>query len=88
MSDPQEKAASGEEGTGSEATALLSSHPQQVQGEAPVAPLQTPAAPATEDEESDDESEILEESPCGRWQKRKEEVTAFIFDTNNSSAYC
>uniref|UniRef100_A0A674P916 Nuclear receptor-binding protein n=1 Tax=Takifugu rubripes TaxID=31033 RepID=A0A674P916_TAKRU len=28
----------------------------------------------TEDEESDDESEILEESPCGRWQKRKEEV--------------
>ncbi|CAG11037.1 unnamed protein product, partial [Tetraodon nigroviridis] len=32
------------------------------------------AAAATEDEESDDESEILEESPCGRWQKRKEEV--------------
>uniref|UniRef100_A0A672FX16 Nuclear receptor-binding protein n=1 Tax=Salarias fasciatus TaxID=181472 RepID=A0A672FX16_SALFA len=29
----------------------------------------------TEDEdESEDESEILEESPCGRWQKRREEV--------------
>lgn len=84
MSDPQEKAASGEEGTGSEATAHLSSHPQQVQGEAPVASLQTPAAPATEDEESDDESEILEESPCGRWQKRKEEVTSFILMLNTS----
>lgn len=81
MSDPQEKAASGEEATGSEDTAHLSSHPQQVQGEAPVASLQTPAATATEDEESDDESEILEESPCGRWQKRKEEVTSFMFYT-------
>lgn len=30
---------------------------------------------ATEDEdESEDESDILEESPCGRWQKRREEV--------------
>ncbi|CAB1442989.1 unnamed protein product [Pleuronectes platessa] len=30
---------------------------------------------STEDEdESEDESDILEESPCGRWQKRKEEV--------------
>uniref|UniRef100_A0A673Z9Y4 Nuclear receptor-binding protein n=1 Tax=Salmo trutta TaxID=8032 RepID=A0A673Z9Y4_SALTR len=30
---------------------------------------------ALEDEdESEDESEILEESPCGRWQKRREEV--------------
>uniref|UniRef100_S4RV85 Nuclear receptor-binding protein n=1 Tax=Petromyzon marinus TaxID=7757 RepID=S4RV85_PETMA len=27
-----------------------------------------------DDEESEDESEILEESPCGRWQKRREEV--------------
>lgn len=26
------------------------------------------------EEESEDESEILEESPCGRWQKRKEQV--------------
>ncbi|MEQ2280611.1 hypothetical protein AMECASPLE_021707 [Ameca splendens] len=25
------------------------------------------------EEESEDESEILEESPCGRWQKRKEQ---------------
>ena len=28
------------------------------------------------EEESEDESEILEESPCGRWQKRKEQVGA------------
>ena len=36
-----------------------------------------PATSATEDEdESEDESFILEESPCGRWQKRREEVTA------------
>lgn len=35
------------------------------------------ATSATEDEdESEDESDILEESPCGRWQKRREEVTA------------
>ncbi|XP_062618037.1 nuclear receptor-binding protein-like isoform X2 [Saccostrea cucullata] len=26
------------------------------------------------DSESEDESEVLEESPCGRWQKRREEV--------------
>ncbi|TRY56940.1 hypothetical protein DNTS_012511 [Danionella cerebrum] len=26
------------------------------------------------EEESEDESEIVEESPCGRWQKRKEQV--------------
>ena len=25
-------------------------------------------------DESEDESEVLEESPCGRWLKRKEEV--------------
>lgn len=47
----------------------------------------TPAPPATippaedEEEESEDESEILEESPCGRWQKRREEVQAFIFNS-------
>lgn len=76
MSNPQETAAPVAEGPRPEATAQhLSGHSQQVQGEAPVASLQTPAAAATEDEESDDESEILEESPCGRWQKRKEEVT-------------
>lgn len=28
------------------------------------------------EEESEDESEIVEESPCGRWQKRKEQVPA------------
>ncbi|KAJ1194972.1 hypothetical protein NDU88_004256 [Pleurodeles waltl] len=26
------------------------------------------------EDESEDESEVLEESPCGRWQKRKEQV--------------
>ena len=25
-------------------------------------------------EESEEESDVLEESPCGRWQKRREEV--------------
>ena len=38
----------------------------------------TPAVPVTDragqDEDSDDESEILEESPCGRWVKRREQV--------------
>ncbi|KAL8604701.1 hypothetical protein ACOMHN_017660 [Nucella lapillus] len=35
-----------------------------------------PAPPeqAESADESDDESEVLEESPCGRWQKRREEV--------------
>ena len=31
-------------------------------------------------DESDDESEVLEESPCGRWQKRREEVWLPLFD--------
>lgn len=31
------------------------------------------------EEESEDESEILEESPCGRWQKRKEQVGLSIW---------
>lgn len=26
-------------------------------------------------EDSEDESEVLEESPCGRWLKRREEVS-------------
>ena len=26
------------------------------------------------DDDTDEESEVLEESPCGRWQKRREEV--------------
>ena len=29
-------------------------------------------------DESEDESEVLEESPCGRWQKRREEVCFFL----------
>ena len=28
-------------------------------------------------DESEDECEVLEESPCGRWQKRREEVRPF-----------
>lgn len=28
------------------------------------------------EEESEEESEVLEESPCGRWQKRREQVGA------------
>uniref|UniRef100_A0AAQ5YPU3 Protein kinase domain-containing protein n=1 Tax=Amphiprion ocellaris TaxID=80972 RepID=A0AAQ5YPU3_AMPOC len=56
-----------------------SSHTPQVQGGAAASPsgasAQPPATSATEDEdESEDESDILEESPCGRWQKRREEV--------------
>ena len=34
-------------------------------------------------EESEEESEVLEESPCGRWQKRREEVPTFF-----CTAYC
>lgn len=33
-----------------------------------------PAKPDSADEDTDEESEVLEESPCGRWQKRREEV--------------
>ena len=32
-------------------------------------------------DESDDE-EVLEESPCGRWQKRREEVSRCILEVN------
>ncbi|XP_039220551.1 nuclear receptor-binding protein 2 isoform X2 [Crotalus tigris] len=35
---------------------------------------ETDPARAAAQEESEDESEVLEESPCGRWQKRKEQV--------------
>lgn len=31
-------------------------------------------SPRESSEDSEDESEILEESPCGRWLKRREEV--------------
>lgn len=33
-------------------------------------------SPRESGEDSEDESEILEESPCGRWLKRREEVSA------------
>uniref|UniRef100_A0A3P9K0X6 Nuclear receptor-binding protein n=1 Tax=Oryzias latipes TaxID=8090 RepID=A0A3P9K0X6_ORYLA len=51
----------------------------QAQGETPASssavPQTPPIASATEDEdESEDESEVLEESPCGRWQKRRDQV--------------
>lgn len=32
-------------------------------------------SPRESGDDSEDESEILEESPCGRWLKRKEEVS-------------
>lgn len=35
-------------------------------------------SPRESGDDSEDESEILEESPCGRWLKRKEEVS-FVF---------
>lgn len=78
MSDPQWKGAPDQGGNTPEVTAG-----HMVQGGALVssstASMQPPASTATEDEdESEDESEILEESPCGRWQKRREEVTAFM----------
>ncbi|VVC97193.1 unnamed protein product [Leptidea sinapis] len=31
-------------------------------------------SPRESGEDSEDESEILEESPCGRWLKRREEI--------------
>lgn len=41
-------------------------------------------SPRESGEDSEDESEILEESPCGRWLKRKEEVSSFIFFISKS----
>jgi hypothetical protein len=38
-----------------------------------------------EDEDSDDESEILEESPCGRWVKRREQVRNFLVSISRSA---
>ncbi|KAJ3611195.1 hypothetical protein NHX12_021212 [Muraenolepis orangiensis] len=37
------------------------------------------------EEESEDESEILEESPCGRWQKRKEQITPHPHDDDGGT---
>lgn len=62
--------------TGEPAAGQVSS-PSQQSGMSVASPLPTvhPVTTVTEDEdESEDESYILEESPCGRWQKRKEEV--------------
>lgn len=36
-------------------------------------------SPRESGEDSEDESEILEESPCGRWLKRREEVSLHSF---------
>lgn len=36
-------------------------------------------SPRESGEDSEDESEILEESPCGRWLKRREEVSRLSF---------
>lgn len=40
----------------------------------PVLPDRNSGSEGNEEESEDDESEILEESPCGRWQKRKDKV--------------
>lgn len=94
MSDPQAKGAPGEEGNMSEVTAgHVSSSTHQVPGgtsvSSPVASMQPPATTGTEDEdESEDESEILEESPCGRWQKRREEVNLSIHVSNFFHVMC
>lgn len=46
-------------------------------------------SPRESGEDSEDESEILEESPCGRWLKRKEEVSVFVqlFATQSVSSH-
>lgn len=35
-------------------------------------------SPKESGEDSEDESEIIEESPCGRWVKRREEVSIYL----------
>ncbi|XP_076463083.1 nuclear receptor-binding protein-like isoform X2 [Babylonia areolata] len=44
------------------------------EAEKPASLHPNPTEQAESADESDDESEVLEESPCGRWQKRREEV--------------
>lgn len=39
-------------------------------------------SPRESGEDSEDESEILEESPCGRWLKRREEVRFFMLEVS------
>ncbi|KAL6113280.1 nrbp1 [Pungitius sinensis] len=80
MLEAQDLGAPDAEGNQPEVPAThVSSNTQQVDSGAsvssPGASLRHSATTATEDEdESEDESDILEESPCGRWQKRREEV--------------
>ncbi|XP_037104377.1 nuclear receptor-binding protein-like isoform X1 [Syngnathus acus] len=58
--------------TESAAVGVMSCNAQRVQSGTPTQP---PASSTTEEEEeSEDEFDILEDSPCGRWQKRREEV--------------
>lgn len=38
-------------------------------------------SPRESGEDSEDESEILEESPCGRWLKRREEVSVMFMSS-------
>jgi len=46
----------------------------EAEAEKPAVVHPTPDEQPESGDESDDESEVLEESPCGRWQKRREEV--------------
>lgn len=76
MSETEEKGGPpAEVNTGESTAGLVSSTSQQLSGMSVTSPVVHPTTAVTEDEdESEDESYILEESPCGRWQKRKEEV--------------
>lgn len=76
MSEAEEKADPGTDAKAEFTAGNQSPGTTQAQGGTPAAGSAKPAAAsATEDEdESEDECEILEESPCGRWQKRREEV--------------
>uniref|UniRef100_A0AAX7U3H5 Nuclear receptor-binding protein n=1 Tax=Astatotilapia calliptera TaxID=8154 RepID=A0AAX7U3H5_ASTCA len=79
MSESEERGTPCTEGKPELTSGNMSSTTHQVQSGPSVSPSVSSVQPstisATEDEdESEDESYILEESPCGRWQKRKEEV--------------
>uniref|UniRef100_A0A8C7XY89 Nuclear receptor binding protein 1 n=1 Tax=Oryzias sinensis TaxID=183150 RepID=A0A8C7XY89_9TELE len=80
MSEAEVKEAPGSEGKPEPpAAGTVPVTAPQAQGETPASssavPQTPPIASATEDEdESEDESEVLEESPCGRWQKRRDQV--------------
>lgn len=50
----------------------------QMDNKQPDKEIQTSNQPAVEDSE-EEENEILEESPCGRWLKRTEEVIVCLF---------